>query len=217
MVVVLEGGSVIDMPWLAQVPAVVMAWYPGMDGGRALGELLFGDANFSGKLPITWPQSWNDEPPFNIGTTNQMDYYLGYRYFDKNNKKPLFPFGFGLSYTTFRYQYLAVPCSDVTHGGVVPVTVDITNTGSVKGDEVAFLFVSYPQTQARRPIKELKGFRRVSLDPGVTKRVTFLLRVSDLRYWDSNSNSWNIENGTVQISVGPSSDRLMLTDTMVIK
>jgi beta-glucosidase len=217
MVVVLEGGSVIDMPWMGQVPAVVMAWYPGMDGGRALGELLFGDANFSGKLPITWPQSWNDEPPFNVGTTNQMDYYLGYRYFDKNNKQPLFPFGFGLSYTTFKYQYLSVPCSDVTHGGVVPITVDITNSGTVKGDEVAFLFVSYPQTQARRPAKELKGFRRVSLDPGVTKRVTFLLRVSDLKYWDSTSSSWIIENGPVQISVGPSSAHLMLSDTMVIK
>jgi beta-glucosidase len=199
------------------VPAVVMAWYPGMDGGRALGELLFGDANFSGKLPITWPKSWNDEPTFNGGATTQMDYYLGYRYFEKNNIAPLFPFGSGLSYTTFKYQYLQVPCSDVTKGGVVNVQVDITNMGNVKGDAVSFLFVSYPDTKARRPAKELKGFRRVSIDAGQTKRVSFLLRISDLKYWDSGSNSWQIESGTVKIMVGPSSVDLPVSDTLVVK
>jgi beta-glucosidase len=217
MVVVLEGGSVIDMPWLNQIPAVVMAWYPGMVGGRALGQLLFGDVSFSGKLPITWPKQWSDEPTFNAGVTTHMDYYLGYRYFDKNAIQPLFPFGHGLSYTTFSYQNLQVPCSDVTKNGVVSVQVDITNTGTVKGDEVAFLFVSYPSTTARRPAKELKGFRRVSLDPGQTKRVTFALRVSDLKYWDMTSNSWQVESGPVQIMVGPSSTNLPLKDTMTVK
>jgi beta-glucosidase len=217
MVVVLEGGSVIDMPWLAQVPAVLMAWYPGMDGGRALGEILFGDVSPSGKLPITWPKSWTDEPTFNAGTTTPMDYYLGYRYFDNKNVAPLYAFGYGLSYTTFEYKYLQVPCSDVTHGGVVDIKVDISNTGQMKSDEVAFLFVSYPNTTARRPRKELKGFRRVSLDAGQTKRITFRLRISDLKYWDSGSNSWQIANGPVQITVGPSSTELALTDTMMVK
>jgi beta-glucosidase len=217
MVVVLEGGSVIEMPWLGQVPAVVMAFYPGMDGGRALGELLFGDASFSGKLPITWPVKWTDEPTFNGGTTTQMDYYLGYRYFDKNRIVPLFPFGHGLSYSTFLYRYLQVPCSDVTKKGVVNIQADVTNTGKVKADEVSFLFVSYPNTTARRPVKELKGFHRVSLDPGQTKRITFPLRVSDLKYWDSTSSSWQVESGPVAIMVGPSSAELPLKDTMIVK
>jgi beta-glucosidase len=110
-----------------------------------------------------------------------------------------------------------VPCSDVTKNGVVDVTVDITNTGTRAGDEVAFLFVSYPGSKVRRPIKDLKGFYRVSLDPGQTKRVKFALRISDLKYWDTNSNSWQVESGTVKVMVGGSSGNLALSDTMVIK
>ena len=217
MVVVLEGGSVIDMPWLAQVPAVVMAWYPGIDGGRALGDLLMGNASFSGKLPITWPKQWNDEPAFNSGSTTVMDYYLGYRFFDKNNVAPLYPFGHGLSYTTFEYKYLQIPCSDVTKGGVVNVQADVTNTGKVEGDEVSYLFVGYPKTKGRRSVKELKGFHRVTVKPGETKRITFALRVADLKYWDEPSNSWIIESGPVDIMVGGSSDNLPLKDTLIVK
>jgi beta-glucosidase len=216
MVVVLEGGSVIDMPWLNNVPAVVMAWYPGMDGGRALGELLFGEANFSGKLPISWPKKWADEPVFNAGSTTQMDYYLGYRHFDKRAIAPLFPFGHGLSYTSFEYSHLQVPCSTINKDAVVNVQVDVKNTGTVKGDEVAYLFVSYPSTSVRRPIKELKGFHRVSLEPGQTKRITFSLRVGDLKYFDMGSNSWKIESGPVQIQVGPNAATLPLKDTMTV-
>jgi beta-glucosidase len=217
MVVVLEGGSVMDLPWLGQVPAVVMAWYPGMDGGRALGELLFGDANFSGKLPITWPKAWGDEPTFNGGGTTSMDYELGYRWFDKRAVAPLFPFGFGLSYTTFAYAHLQVPCTDITKDGVVLVQVDVTNSGAKKGDEVAFLFVSYPETKARRPVKELKGFHRVTLEPGQTKRITFQLRVADLSYWDDAAKAWKVESGPVKIMVGSSAATLPLSDTMVVR
>jgi beta-glucosidase len=217
MVVVLEGGSVIDMPWLAQVPAVVMAWYPGMDGGNALGELLFGDANFSGKLPVTWPKRWEDEPTFSSGTTTTMDYYLGYRYFDHGSIEPLYPFGFGLSYTSFEYANLQVPCSEVSKNGVVEISADVTNTGKAKGDEVVFVFVSYPSTHARRSQKELKGFYRVSLDAGQTKRVTIPLRVSDLKYWDMASNAWQIESGPVQVMVGPSAAKLPLMDMFAVK
>ncbi len=217
MVVVIEGGSVIDMPWLSQVPAVVMAWYPGMDGGNALGALLFGDANFGGKLPMTWPLSWKDEPLFTGGTTTDFDYYVGYQYFDHYMKKPLYPFGFGLSYTTFQYSNLQLPCSTVTSGGVVYAQADVTNTGHVAGDEVAFLFVSYPDATVRRPPKELKGFQRVTLDPGQTKRVTLPLRIADLRYWDSSVDGWRPSTGAVQIMVGPSSDNLPLKDTLTVQ
>ncbi len=217
MVVVLEGGSVIDMPWLNDVPAVVMAWYPGMDGGRALAELLFGDANFSGKLPITWPKSWNDEPQLSGGSTTVMDYDLGYRRFDRKGIAPLFPFGFGLSYTKFSYSNLQVGCTDVTHGGVVDVYVDLTNSGTVKGDEITFVFVSFPGTTARRSVKELKAFRRTTLEPGQSKQIKIPLRVSDLKYWDSTANKWSIENGSVQIMVGGSAADLPLKDTVVVK
>jgi beta-glucosidase len=217
MVVVLEGGSVIDMPWLAQVPAVVMAWYPGMVGGTALGQLLFGDLNFSGKLPVTWPAQWSDEPVFNGGTTTTFDYYTGYHYFDQNKITPLFPFGAGLSYTTFQYRNLELPCLTATDGAVAQVKADITNTGTVAGDEVSFLFVSYPGTSQRRPAKELKGFQRETIQPGQTVRITFPLRVSDLKYWDTASSSWKIESGPVQVTVGSSAANLPLSDTMTVQ
>ena len=234
MVVVLEGGAPIDMPWLAQVPAVVMAWYPGQQGGAALGQLLFGQANFSGKLPLTWPVQLSDEPPFNdaaegMVSTEDMSYYVGYQWFDNMNITPLYAFGHGLSYTTFSYQNLFVPCSTVTSNGVVYVTVDIQNTGTVAGDETAFLFVSWQGSTAagvpvRQPAKLLKGFFRVSLNPGETKRATFPLRVADLRYWDVTSNpngippgAWVPWSGPVQIMVGPSSDNLPLHGTTNIQ
>jgi beta-glucosidase len=217
MVVVLEGGSVISLPWLSTVPAVVMAWYPGQDGGHALGDLLFGNANFSGKLPVTWPNSWNDEPAF-TGANGQttMGYYVGYKYFDQMGTAPLYPFGYGLSYTTFTYANLEVPCSTVTTGSVVNVQADVTNTGTVDGDEVSFLFVSYPNTAQRRPKKELKGFHRATIKAGETVRITIPLRVEDLKYWDTTSHSWKWENGPVEIMVGGSSAQLPLTDTMTV-
>jgi len=225
MVVVLEGGSAINMPWLASVPAVVMAWYPGLVGGEALGKLLFGDVNFSGKLPITWPMSEADEPPFNqggtTGGTTMMDYYLGYRYFDQNAKTPLFAFGSGLSYTTFSYGYLGLPCSTVTKKGVVDVAVQMTNTGTVPGNEVAFLFVSYPNTTARRSMKELKGFYRTPAPvmPGTTVQFTIPLRIADLKYWDTSTTppGWTVESGVVQVMVGPSSDNLPLKDMLTVE
>ena len=200
-----------------------MAWYPGLVGGEALGKLLFGDVNFSGKLPITWPKSEADEPPFNqggtTGGTTMMGYYLGYRYFDTNAKTPLFAFGSGLSYTTFKYDYLGVPCSTVTKG-VVDVAVQITNTGTVPGNDVAFLFVSYPNTTARRSMKELKGFYRTpTVMPGSTVQFTIPLRIADLKYWDTSTTpaAWTVESGLVQIMVGPSSDNLPLKDMLTVE
>jgi beta-glucosidase len=223
MAVVLEAGSAVNMPWLSMVPAVVMAWYPGQAGGTALGKLLFGDVNFGGKLPITWPKSEADEPPFNQGGnggSTTMDYYLGYRYFDKNGIKPLFPFGWGMSYTQFQYAFLGVPCSSVTKNGVVDVQVAVTNTGTVAGNEVAFLFVSYPDTKARRSVKELKGFHRTQLIlPGQTHLFTIPLRIQDLKYWNSNASppAWTVESGRVEIMVGGSSDNLPLTDMLTVE
>ena len=218
MVVVLEGGSVIDLPWLAAVPAVVMAWYPGMRGGQALGQLLFGQASFSGKLPFTWGRQLSDYPDFKQPEGNTaFDYYVGYRYFDHANLSPLFPFGHGQSYTTFEYRKLELPCSAVTRGSAFPIAVTVANTGTVAADEIVMVFVSFPNTQARRAAKELKGFERVSLQPGEEKSVVLHLRTTDLDYWDTASSQWVIEAGTVNILAGPNASRLPLTGSITIQ
>jgi beta-glucosidase len=228
MVLVLEGGSVITIPSISQLPAVVMAWYPGIDGGHALGKLLFGDENFSGKLPISWPASVNDIP-YTLGpaTETPMGYYLGYRMWDDQLRQnpsatqPQFKFGYGLSYTTFSYANLQVPCSTIDQQSSMNITVDVTNTGNVAGEEIVFLFASFPNTTARRGVKELKGFRRVQLDPGVTKRINIPLRVADLKYFKADSptattGQWVVEKGTVKVMVGGSSDSLPLSDTFEV-
>jgi len=223
MVVVLEGSSVIDMPWLEQVPAVVMAWYPGMAGGAALGKLLWGQVggktyNFSGKLPFTWSPSPGDYGPFEPHVARIIEYYVGYRRFDHyaGLLKPLYPFGHGLSYTSFAYRKLQLGCSDLSQGGVLPVVVNVANTGAVAGDEVVLVFVAFPDTIARRPVKELKGFARVHLEPGEEKQITIPVRLSDLDYFatdmnDANTGRWVVESGNLRILVGGSSTDLPLT------
>lgn len=216
MVVVLEGGSVIDMPWLADVPAVVMAWYPGMVGGEAMGLLLWGHANFSGKLPMTWARL-SDYPAFvGEGGTTSASYFVGYRYFDRNTIAPVYPFGHGLSYTSFEYRKLQLGCGDLSHGAVLPVVVNVANTGTVAGDETVMVFVSYPDSSSpRRPVKELKGFARVRLDPGQEKQVVIPIRLQDLDYFDTDPTNpttgrWQVESGHVDIMVGGSSTTLPL-------
>jgi beta-glucosidase len=213
-VVVLEGGSVIDMSaWYASAPAVVMAWYPGMAGGKALGRLLFGDVVPSGKLPITWDANLAHWPTFadNSGTTT-MDYYLGYRYFDKqgtalNPSMGSFPFGYGLSYSTFSYHDLSVPCSTIPSTGVVTVSVQVTNTGTVPASETVLLFVAFPSSSVATragSYKELKGYRRTGVIPaGATAMVPIPLRIKDLQYWDNASSSWKTESGPVKVIVAP--------------
>jgi len=216
MVVVLEGGSVIHMPWLANVPAVVMAWYPGQRGGVALGKLLWGQANFSGKLPITWSNE-EDFGTFIDGTSTKFGFYVGYKLFDNKGITPTYAFGHGLSYTTFAYSNLQLGCSDMSKGAVLPVAVNVKNTGAVAGDEIVMVFVSYPDTTARRPAKELKGFGRVSLQPGEEKQVVVPVRLSDLDYFQQDSTAqnasgkWVVETGKIKIQVGPSADNLPLS------
>jgi beta-glucosidase len=223
MVVVLIGGSVIDMSaWLSNVPAVVMAWYPGMRGGEALGQLLWGRANFSGKLPFTWSNRLDDYPPFGGPGRVNFDYYLGYRYFEINQKSPLFPFGHGLSYTTFEYRKLQLGCTAMGKGAVLPVIVNVANTGTVAGDEVVMVFVSFPNTTARRGPRELKGFARVSLQPGEEKQVTIPIRLADLDYFQADapgenaSGKWVVESGPVNIMVGGNVEDLPLSATVQV-
>jgi len=211
MAVVLETGSIVNMPWLDQVPSVVMAWYSGQQGGLAMAELLFGDANFSGRMPLAWPNE-RDLPPFKSGTTTVMDYFLGYRYQDQQEITPIFPYGHGLSYSTFTYSNLQLGCGSADKGAVIPVTVDVKNDSPVAGEEVVFAFVSFPATTARRSVKELKGFKKVPLAAGETKSVTIPIRVQDLKYWQGDENGqWLIESGPVRIMVGKSAAPADLT------
>ena len=200
VVVVLIGGSVIDMPWLSAVESVLMAWYPGMAGGKAIGKLLFGDVSPSGRLPITWPTSWDQAPEFNPGEVVPMEYFAGYRYYEEKDAEPLFHFGHGLSYTTFDYLNLEVPCDSVTPDSVVDVKVDVSNQGDVAADDVVFLFTSYPDSDDKRKrIRQLKGFYRVSLDAKETKQITIPLRMNDLRFY--GDDGWQVETGALEISI----------------
>ncbi|MES1165633.1 MAG: glycoside hydrolase family 3 N-terminal domain-containing protein [Verrucomicrobiota bacterium] len=232
VIVVLQGSGPIDMPWLAAVKGVIMAWYPGMVGGTALGKLVFGDANFSGKLPITWSQAADYGPFKGAGTDTQMSFYLGYRRFDQNNialapAMGRYPFGYGLSYgTDYRYTAIHVPCSDIGQTGFVDVKVDVSNMGTRAGDEVVFLFVAPPATPPtstggtiQRAKKELKGFGRISLAPGESKSLTIKLRISDLSYFDpaTTGGGWKVQPGVYTIMAGGSSASLPVMDTLTIK
>jgi beta-glucosidase len=217
MAVVLIGGSAIDMPWQSDVPAVLMAWYPGMVGGRAIGKLLFGEVSPGGKLPFTWPASWDDLPELNPGGTVDMGYFTGYRYFEQQGIEPLFPFGHGLSYTELVYSNLRLPCSAATADSVVRVRVDVTNQGDVSGDEVVYLFTSYPEsTDERKQTKQLKGFYRVSLEPGQVESILMPLRIDDLRFFNIETDMWEIEPGTLEIMVGSSAENILLTEQLTI-
>ncbi|MGH7989563.1 MAG: glycoside hydrolase family 3 C-terminal domain-containing protein, partial [Limisphaerales bacterium] len=181
-IVVLNNGTPVTMKdWLAQVPAVIEGWLPGQEGGTALAAILFGDVNPSGKLPDTFAANRSDYPDFGNfpGKNGEVNYaegiYVGYRHFDKDNIQPLFPFGYGLSYTTFGYKNLRLSQSQLAPDGSVTASVDITNTGKRAGEEVAELYIHDLHPKIDKPVRELKGFSKVALQPGETKTVQFTI------------------------------------------
>ena len=217
-IVVLEGSGAVTMSWLDDVAAVVMAWYPGQEGGTAIGRVLFGDVNPSGKLPSTFPVVEADLPVFdNVSTEVTYGPYQGYRHLDRNGVAPLFPFGFGLSYTSFAYANLAITPSTVSPWGRVRVTADVTNTGARAGDAVAELYVGYPGSRVERAVRDLKAFARVHLEPGETKTVPFAVRAVDLAYWDSATAAFVAEPLDYQVEVGSSSRDLPLTGSFAVR
>jgi beta-glucosidase len=218
-IVVLEGGSAITVEsWVNNVAAVVMAWYPGQEGGNAIADVLFGDVNPSAKLPITFARSADDLPPF-VNHSNQVTYgyYHGYRLLDHNGSEPRFPFGFGLSYTTYRYTNLTIANPTLRTDGTLHVTADVTNTGGVAGDEIVQLYVSYQGSRVDRPVKDLKGFTKVHLDPGQTKTVALDVAVKDLAFYDVDAGAWDVEPIAYTAQVGPSSRDLPLSTTFSVK
>lgn len=217
-IVVLEGGSAITMgDWLPDIEALLMAWYPGQMGGHAIANLLFGDANPSGKLPLTIPRSVDDLPPFDaISKSVTYQYFHGYRHIDREGLDPQFEFGFGLSYTTFAIDELQADRSSAAAEDIVRFSVDVTNTGSVAGAEVVQLYVTYPGSVVARANLELKGFQKVTLEPGETQTVEIELPVNSLAYYDVAESAWVLEGLTHEVHVGTSSRDLPLSTTLTV-
>lgn len=207
LAVVMVGGSPAEMPWLTQVPAAVWMWYAGMEAGTAAAEILFGKINPSGKLPFTFPAKLSDSPAHALGDYDEkVCYYkegifVGYRWFDKKNIAPLFPFGHGLSYTTFAAKITRVE-NVFGHGALVEATV--RNTGTVAGAEVLQLYVGALQPALPRPVKELRGFRKVFLQPGEEQTVRFELTGRDFSYFHPVNRAWTEETGAYRVTLAPS-------------
>lgn len=209
-IVVLNNGTPVTMTrWLKSVPGLVETWFPGQEGGAALAAVLYGEVNPSGKLPDTLAARREDYPDFGNfpGVKGKVNYaegiYVGYRHFDKSKITPLFPFGYGLSYTTFRYGGLSVSAPDAD--GVRTATMSVTNTGRRQGAEVVELYVHDPKPKIDKPVRELKGFSKVALDPGQTRTVTFTIPPRALAYCDAPGKQWKADAGDYELEAGASS------------
>jgi beta-glucosidase len=211
-VVVLNTGGPVLMPWLGQVKSVLEAWYPGQEDGNALAAVLYGQVDPSGHLPETFPASLAQMPTSSPdqwpGLSGEVQYSegidVGYRWYDQNDVTPLFPFGYGLSYTTFAFSGLSVSPGSATSLGQVQVGATVTNTGTRAGSDVAQLYVGDPAATGEPP-RQLKGYQKVTLAPGQSARVHFTLTGQDLAYWDDTAGAWSVANGGYQVYVGDSS------------
>jgi beta-glucosidase len=218
-IVVLTAGGNVDMTqWVDQVPAILHAWYPGQEGGTALAQIIFGDYSPSGKLPVSFERQWEDNPTsrsyYPEPGESRVEYseglYFGYRYFDRMDIKPLFAFGQGLSYTTFEYSGLTVTPATGNLNEPITVSFEVKNTGHREGAEVVELYVGTSRARAPRPFRELKGFAKVNLKPGESKRVSLTLDRRAFSYYDIVQRIWSAEEGEYTILVGGSSDNLKL-------
>jgi beta-glucosidase len=205
-VVLIGGSSIITEEWRESVPAILMAWYPGMEGGHALAELLFGDVNPCGKLPLVFPKNEQQLPFFDAKAKMiEYGYYHGYKLMDKNGDEPAFPFGFGLSYTTYSYGNLQLDRDAVGPDETLQVIVEVRNTGDRAGEEIVQLYVGCQGSVVDWPIKALKGFAKVPLAPGEQQTVTIPLAVKDIAYYDEESKQWVVASIPYDVYVGPSS------------
>jgi beta-glucosidase len=222
-VVVLNSGYPVLMPWVNGVPAILDMWYPGQEGGWATADLLIGAAVPGGKLPVTFPARESDAPtatsPLRYPGVNGQEYYsegifAGYRWYDQNGINPLYPFGHGLSYTTFGYRNLRVLGGK--EKGIPRVRFTVTNTGSRAGTEVAQVYVGRLPTSLATPVKQLAGVARLTLRPGESQSVTVSLDRLSLSYWDSRAERWVTPAGQVAVLVGSSSREIQLSGTLTI-
>ena len=212
-------GNAVAMPWAHKVPVIVQGWFIGSEAGEALASVLAGDVNPSGKLPFTWyarledcgahatgsyPGTWREGHQI-IDETYKEDIFVGYRWTDRQQIKPLFPFGYGLSYTTFQVSNLRADKKEMTDDGQLTVTADVKNVGSVAGAEVLQLYISDTKSSQPRPVKELKGFKKVYLEPGETQQVSFIIDRSALSFYDEKTGAWTAEPGEFVAMVNNSS------------
>lgn len=222
-IVVLYNGSPIEMPWIGNAKAVIEAYLGGQAVGGATKKVLFGEINPSGRLPESFPIKLEDNPSYLSygGEGNTAVYsegiFVGYRYYDKKKMDVLFPFGYGLSYTTFEYKNLTVSSESIKDTDEITVTVDVTNTGSVFGKEVVQLYVSDSESTVFRPVRELKGFEKVSLNPGETKTVSFTLSKRAFAYWNTSISNWHVETGAFRIQIGKSSRDIVLEKEIFVQ
>ena len=220
-VVVLNSGYPVLMPWVNDVRSILDMWYPGQEGGLATADLLTGAAVPGGKLPVTFPARESDAPtatsPLRYPGVNNQEFYsegifVGYRWYDQNNITPLFPFGYGLSYTTFGYSHLKTK----SDGKTPRVQFTVTNTGSRTGTEVAQVYVGRLPTSVPTPVKQLAGDARLTLRPGQSKRLTVTLDPRSLSYWNTGTQRWVTPGGQVTVLVGSSSRDIQLRGVITV-
>ena len=215
IVVLISGGICSVNYFVNDIKGLIYAFYPGQEGGNAIAQVLFGDYNPTGKLPVTMPKN-DGQMPDRMKNNFDANFGGGYRWFDKNNLVPEFAFGYGLSYTTFSYSNLAITPTSAPAGQIIQISVDITNTGTRNGGETAQLYLTDDQSSVAMPVKQLKGFQRVNLNAGETKTVTFQITPSELYYYDETSQSYKVEPGMFTARVGGSSDNLPLSEKFEI-
>jgi beta-glucosidase len=210
-IVVLQASFPFTTMWSQQhVPAILEMTHNSQEQGNALADVLFGDVNPAGRLTQTWVRDIADLPPM-------MDYNIRHgRTYMYAKQRPLYAFGFGLSYTSFQYSHLRVTAHSLAGGATAQVTVDVKNTGARAGDEVVQMYVTHQGSAVERPLAELKGFSRVHLNPGETRTVTLPLRAQSLAYWQPSAHSFTVEADSVQVRVGGSSDNLPLQTTIQV-
>ena len=223
IVVLTTGSPVLMDEWLADVPGLLEAWFPGEQAGNAIAEVLLGETNPSGKLPMTFPVKWEDCSAFETymkedGITEYKDgIYVGYRHFEKNQIKPLFPFGFGLSYSTFEYSGLKLSSKEMNKNGKLTASFKLKNTGNVKGAEVVQLYIRDLQSSVDRPEKELKSFNKVKLNTSEEKIVEFEIDEKALSFFHPAQKNWIAEPGEFEILIGSCSDNIKLKEKFILK
>lgn len=218
IIILVNGGPIKMEGWIDKAKSIIEAWYPGQEGGNVLADIVFGDVNPSGKLPITFPKNLADSPahisekryPGNEEVYYEEGIFVGYRFFDKEETEPLFPFGFGLSYTNFSYDNLELNKSGFSGNEKLTISLEIKNVGNRPGTEIIQLYIQEINPVIERPKKELKGFKKISLKPNQKRKIYFEIGKADLAYYDEKMQSWNVNDGKFNVLVGSSSRDIRL-------
>jgi beta-glucosidase len=225
-VVVLISGNAVEMPWVNEVPAILQSWYLGSMAGNSIADVLTGAVNPSGKLPFSFPKHLSDNgahsfdtlcyPGDSIKVEYKEDILVGYRWHDTKKIPALYPFGYGLSYTTFAYSKSTLSYPIISPNNDITISFSITNTGDREGKEIAQLYIGDEKASVLRPVKELKAFTKVSLKPGETKTVSFKISVDDLKFYDEKTGQWTAEPGKFKAYIGSSSTDIKSVSTFTL-